>query len=78
MFKVWYKRSTGQLGTGRFGENLTSVLKFKIDKILNSKCYLSLKIHIFISCQVPQEGCPMFRLLLIVAQQEQPTPPSRP
>ena len=69
MFKVWYKRSTGQLGTGRFEENSN----FKVHPGPKSDTSIWKTFY-----QVPQKGRPMFRLLLIVAQQEQPTPPSRP
>ena len=52
-----------------------------LKKIQNFKVHPGPKSHTSIwkiFYQVPQKGRPMFRLLLIVAQQEQPTPPSRP
>ena len=37
MLKVWYKRSTGQLGTGRYEGTFTAVLK---QSKLNSNCLM--------------------------------------
>ena len=69
ILQVWYKKSTGQLGTGRYKASFTSQntfssaeYYFKIIEIVP----MNSEYHEQIFCQVPEEGCQMFCHLLIV------------